>query len=120
MPADYRALERIARREFGDILRASMLLGKRSQGSFKLRLALRDTSFIDIWLSSSGKYSYHWERRRQTGRLYRFDNAPHHPRLSTHPHHLHDEVDRTIRPSRFPRRPADQLRFVLKFARERF
>jgi hypothetical protein len=112
----YRRLERIARREFSELIKSAELPGKRSMGSFKLRLWLRDESFIDIWLSPSRKYAYHWERRRQTGQIFRFDNAPDHPQLPTHPHHFHDGDDKTVRPSHFPKRPADQLRFVLRFA----
>jgi hypothetical protein len=34
------------------------------------------------------KYSYHWQNSEGI-LIKRFDNAPHHPEISTHPHHLH-------------------------------
>jgi len=36
-----------------------------------------------------GRYSFHWQDA--AGELYkRWDNAPHHPEVLTHPHHVHD------------------------------
>jgi hypothetical protein len=35
------------------------------------------------------KYSFQWQAA--DGNLVkRWDNAPHHPKIATHPHHLHD------------------------------
>ena len=43
------------------------------------------------------KYSFHWQRT--DGRLIcRWDNAPHHPELSTFPHHLHENDDARVLP----------------------
>jgi len=35
------------------------------------------------------KYSYHWQEKTSK-LLKRWDNAAHHPKLSTNPHHVHD------------------------------
>ncbi|MGD0451675.1 MAG: DUF6516 family protein [Candidatus Bathyarchaeia archaeon] len=43
----------------------------------RLRIFLLDESFVDVWLSTSGKYSYHWEQRHVRGLIHRHDNAPH-------------------------------------------
>jgi hypothetical protein len=36
----------------------------------RLRIFLIDETFIDVWLSSSGKYSYHWEQRHVRGLIH--------------------------------------------------
>jgi hypothetical protein len=42
----------------------------------------------EAFLPNASKYSYHWQTH--TGELLlRWDNAPHHPESSTHPHHKH-------------------------------
>ena len=47
-------------------------------------LYIREAIFPD-----ASKYSYHWQT--QTGEmLLRWDNAPHHSQLSTHPDHKHE------------------------------
>lgn len=44
----------------------------------KLRLQLVDNSLIDIFISVTGRYSYHWDRTMTANAdLYRHDNAPH-------------------------------------------
>jgi len=43
------------------------------------------------------KYSFHWQNVE--GKLIRrWDNAPHHPEISSFPHHLHDADETNIRP----------------------
>jgi hypothetical protein len=47
------------------------------------------------------KYSYHWQRSH--GQLVkRWDNAPHHPEIETHPHHLHDQDEENVLPQQQP------------------
>jgi hypothetical protein len=44
------------------------------------------------------RYSYHWQAA--DGQLRRrWDNAPHHPQIPTHPAHIHDGDETTILPS---------------------
>jgi len=44
------------------------------------------------------KYSYHWQTKR--GRLIcRWDNAPHHPKIRTFPHHKHEKTPDNVLPS---------------------
>jgi hypothetical protein len=41
------------------------------------------------------KYRHHWQD--QAGRLIkRWDNAPHHPHVSSFPHHLHDATEENV------------------------
>ena len=56
------------------------------------------------------KYSFHWQDRDSL-LIARWDNAPHHPDLSTFPHHIHDGVEENILPHE-PVRVADVLRLV--------
>lgn len=46
------------------------------------------------------KYSVHWQTNE--GNLKRrWDNAPHHPEISTHPHHIHSGDDDSVLPFLF-------------------
>ena len=72
----YQALTQLALQEFGVIVSGTSFIGGTPANPNKLRLLLVDGSFVDIWLSSDGDYAYHWEHRRQSGRIYRWDNAP--------------------------------------------
>ena len=59
----------------------------------KLRLDIADGSLLDVFLSASSRYSYHWERSlTASGDLYRHDNSPHERwrHLATFPKHFHD------------------------------
>jgi len=68
----YSKLAQIALSEFADIVIDTLIF----EG--KLRIFLKDDSFIDIWLSikKRGVYAYHWERRSVDGTIYRYDNLP--------------------------------------------
>lgn len=92
----YDKLKAIAESEYKDIVASTKILGKRIIGSAKLRIFSKDQSYIDIWLSPSGKYFYHWEQREQRGITYRHDNAPDFLHIKTHPQHLHDGNEKSI------------------------
>jgi hypothetical protein len=120
MLATYQALVTLALREFSDVVSHTGFVGGTEASPNKLRLILVDGSFLEIWLSADGDYSYHWERRRQRGRLYRWDNAPHHPQVSTFPEHFHDGGETTIGESQLSAEPAVALQHVLAFIRQEF
>lgn len=61
--------------KYKDVILEVKELDKKSKGSAKLRTIFKDKSFLDVWFSKSGKYSYHWERRAQTGEIYRYDKG---------------------------------------------
>ena len=63
-------------------------------GADRVRVILCDGSFVDIWFNARGKYSYHWQR--ESGAVFRFNNAPHYPAMPTHPHHLHAGTEENI------------------------
>lgn len=113
----YQALISVAMREFSDIVRNTDFIGGTAASPNKLCLMLVDDSCLDIWLSYDGDYAYHWEQRRQRGRLFRWDNAPHHPHVSTFPAHFHDGAEGVIRESHLADDPARALRYVLDFIR---
>ena len=100
-------------------MRETNFIGGTPASPNKLRLHLVDNSFIDIWLSNREDYAYHWEHRRQSGRMYRWDNAPHHPEISTYPHHLHDGDEHTIVESYLDTTPEAALQEILNFVSQR-
>ena len=119
MLSTYEALAQLALEEFGiqsgGVVTGATFVGGTSSGPNKLRLALSDGSFVDVWLSLDGDYAYHWEQRRQRGRIYRWDNAPHHPHVNTFPDHLHNGQDSAVVESHLSSIPTDALRQVLSF-----
>jgi len=115
----YDSLEHIALHEFDDIVTGSQRLGRRAGITLKLRLYLRDGTFVDVWLSpDNSRYSYHWEQRAKRGLIHRHDNAPDHPEISTHPKHFHNGEESRVEESHIPDDPAEALRFFLNFIRE--
>ena len=66
----YRALKRIALREFGGIVVSAEIMVLPTGDPLKLRLEIVDGSFLDVFISSTGRYSYHWERRLIGGGIY--------------------------------------------------
>ncbi len=115
----YQPLAQLAHTEFADIVTDALFVGGTPASPNKLRLALIDGSFLDVWLSADGDYAYHWEQRRQRGQLHRWDNAPHHPRLGTFPAHFHDGDENAIVESDLDSAPEVALRQVLEFVRWR-
>ena len=73
----YNRISDLSLNEYPDIVEDSQTHSTPSGAPAKLRIHMVDGSYLDIWLSGSGKYSYHWERRHVTGQIHRHDNAPH-------------------------------------------
>ncbi|BDZ71409.1 toxin-antitoxin system TumE family protein [Methanobacterium petrolearium] len=115
----YLSLVEIAENEFGDIVVFNRLLGGKTSNPNKLRLYIKDGTFLDIWLSKEGDYSYHWEQRSKRGLINRWDNAPDHKHLETFPHHFHAGNDETVTESRIEKEPKNAIKTVLTFIRER-
>ena len=114
----YQELESIAK-EFSDVVLDTRILKLPSGEPLKLRVRIVDGSFLDVWISISGKYSYHWERRHIDGTIYRHDNAPHKAwaRIKTFPRHFHDGVDENVVESELNSIPQKAIRAVLRFVR---
>lgn len=88
----YRQIKESVECKFSDILKSSELIQGTAGRIRKLRFYLIDNTFIDIWYSLDGSYSYHWEQRNIRDAIYRHDNAPHKKwrKVSTFPKHCHD------------------------------
>jgi len=109
----YNKLKTIAESEYKDIITSTKILGKRTIGSAKLRIFFKDQTYLDIWLSPSGKYSYHWEQRAQRGIIHRHDNAPDFPHIKTHPQHFHNGNEKNIQPSYIDTNPTIAIKQIL-------
>jgi len=114
---DFKSLQRIAEDDFVDIVQSTAVMRS------KLRVLLRDGSYIDFWWSLviAGRFAYHWERTHVDGTIYRHDNMPD-PDASaveTFPQHFHNGTPGVIAESRISPRPQEWMRQFLQFARER-
>ena len=87
----------------------------------KLRLFLIDNTFVDIWYSFDGSYSYHWEQRNIRDAIYRHDNAPHKKwqNVSTFPKHCHDGSQLNVTESFLPDDSENAVKEFLCLVRER-
>lgn len=121
--ATYKRQLEISGQEFASIIDGGEVRYTAGGIPRKLRLEVIDGSAVDVFLASSGKYSYHWERRHIDGSLYRHDNAPHHRwrHIPTFPKHFHNgsEADENIEPSQLADHPEEALRQFLAFRREK-
>lgn len=74
-------------------------------GLFRYKLMLRDGSVIEMFENfrivqeavKVTKYSFHWQDGAGGLRM-RWDNAPHHPEVPTHPHHVHAGSEFNVMP----------------------
>jgi Family of unknown function (DUF6516) len=64
-------------------------------GLIRCRVVFWDASYLDIYevvsteLGYPVRVHYAYTYVRQGQRAFRYDNAPHHPEIVTHPHHRH-------------------------------
>jgi hypothetical protein len=111
----YSQLTQIALNDFADIVEGTKVV----EG--KLRVFLKDESFIDIWLSvkKKGVYAYHWERRNVDGTIYRYNNLPDKEakKLHTYPKHFHNGTQENVLESNLSDEPAEAIRALLEFSR---
>jgi hypothetical protein len=115
----YQRLAHLALVEFSDIIVGYEMIGRRTSAPLKLRLHVRDATFIDVWLSPDRRrYAYHWEQRAVRGRIYRHDNAPDHPEIATFPKHVHNGKEDIVDESRISSDPFVAIQEFLQFVRE--
>lgn len=120
--AIYNTLLQVALTEFDDIVIQAQVIHLPTGDPHKLRLNLVDGSFIDIYISVTGRYAYHWERRLiGKGEVYRHDNAPHKAwrYVSTFPKHFHDGQEDKVTESHLSSTPSEALKQVCAFARQK-
>ncbi|NIA02344.1 MAG: hypothetical protein GWP15_03095 [Nitrospirae bacterium] len=117
----YKKLEKIALEEFGDIINESFVIFSFSGRARKLRLKLVDKTFVDIWTSIAGEYSFHWEQRGIRNGIYRHDNAPHKKwrNIKTFPKHCHDGAQGHVVESYIADEPENGISDFLFIVRER-
>ncbi len=118
----YNELRTIALREFTDVVVDAQVLFTPTGDPLKLRIDIVDGSLLDIFLSTSGRYSYHWERRLSpAGDLYRHDNAPHEKwrYVKTFPKHFHAGSESNVQDSHISDIPERALREFLAFIRRK-
>lgn len=110
---------RIALEDFDDIVTSAQLIyHQRASLPEKLRLHLRDGTFVDLWVNPSGtRYSFHWEHRAKRGLIHRHDNAPDFPALATAPKHFHNGTESQIEESHLSDDLETALREFLGFVR---
>ncbi len=115
----YLSLESIAR-EFKEVVVGTRLFRLPSGEPAKLRIELVDGSFADVWISVSGRYSYHWNRFEIDGTIYRYDNAPHKvwSHVTTFPHHFHNKNEKMVIESDMPPTPEMQMKHFMNFIRK--
>jgi hypothetical protein len=113
----YKKLLNIAVSEFGTVIEAGEILYTQGNVPGKLRLYLCDCSYIDIYYSMKGKYSYHWNNRLVSNKIYRHDNAPHQKwkNISTFPKHFHNGSEDIVVQSNISENPEIALREFLVF-----
>ncbi|MEZ4731913.1 MAG: DUF6516 family protein [Caldilineaceae bacterium] len=120
--ATYEALYHIALTEFGDIVVKAEIQRLPTGDPRKVRLHLIDSSFIDIFVSVTGRYAYHWDRT-MTDRadLYRHDNAPHKAwqYVPTYPKHFHDGSEDNVTSSHISNQPTEAVREFCAFVRQK-
>jgi len=111
----------IVLREFLDIVDDARIQFTPSGTVEKLRVFLKDESFVDAWLSPTGKYSYHWEHRHLSGLVYRHNNAPHARwrEVETFPKHFHDGSEDNVTESYISDDPKEAVREFLSFIRSK-
>lgn len=118
----YESLRAIAQDEFGDILVSVQMSSLPTGVPLNFRLDIVDGSVLDIFISVSGLYSYHWERRSiPANDFYRHDNAPHKKwrQVATFPKHFHNGSESNVVESHISSTPEDAMREFLIFVRQK-
>lgn len=110
---DIKKLADIAEIEFSEIVEGTSFIPNR------LRIFLKEGSYIDLWYSRNikGRYAYHWERNQIDGSIYRHNNAPHKrwANIETFPKHFHEGAELNVKESRISDIPEMALKEFLTF-----
>jgi len=116
----FNCIVEVVRSDFSDIAVDVQLRFTTSGAVERLRIFLLDESFVDVWLSRSGKYSYHWEQRHVRGLIHRHDNAPHDKwkEIKTFPKHFHDGSEDNVKESNIADDPPSAINYFLTFVRD--
>lgn len=118
----YNTLKAIAQDEFADVVVHAQVMTLPTGDPLKLRLDMADESLLDIFISVTGRYSYHWERRiTPKNDLFRHDNAPHQRwrGIATFPKHFHNGSEDNVVESHLSDDPEQAIRQFLAFVRHK-
>jgi hypothetical protein len=86
----------------------SLLTSDDYNGLIHIRVYFWDNSFLDIFevvsteLGYPVRISYAYTYFRGNQLVFRYDNAPHHPEIATHPHHKHIGQKESLAPADQP------------------
>jgi hypothetical protein len=110
-------IQRIAKIEYGDIVECAERIGH------KLRILLKEGSFIDVYLTEElkNKFGFHWERRVINGELFRYDNYPdpEWKKTRSFPYHFHNGSQEKVEASPFSVELPQGFRDFMNFVRKR-
>jgi len=120
--AIYDDLSHITLEEFSDIVVTTEIQRLPTGDPRKLRLHIIDKSYVDIFISVKGRYSYHWSRTLLGGgtAIYRHDNAPHKAwrGIATFPKHFHNGSESNVTDSHISDEPLTAVREFCTFIRQ--
>ena len=77
-------------------------------GLVRCRVLFWDDSYLDIYevvsteLGYPVRVHYAYTFMQNGERVFRYDNAPHHPEIDTHPHHKHAGIQDRLSPTQEP------------------
>jgi hypothetical protein len=77
-------------------------------GLVRCRVLFWNDSYLDIYevvsieLGYPVKIHYAYTFMQSGEQIFRYDNAPHHPEIDTHPHHKHSGAQDTLYPAQEP------------------
>ena len=113
----YKHLTIITLKKYRDFIREVTRVKTPSGITIKIRVIFIDNSFLDVYWSSSGRYSLHYERRHIDGTIYRHDNAPHekHRCIRTFPKHFHRGSEDRVEESLLPEDSTEAVEYFLEF-----
>lgn len=91
-------------------------------GLIRCRFVFWDESFLDLYevvsteLGYPVRVHYSYTYVREGKRVFRYDNAPHHPEIATHPYHKHIGVRDRLAPADQPtlKQILDEVEGLLK------
>ena len=108
-----------ARSEFSDIVEEARMLQTPAGVPLKVRLEIVDGTIVDVWISGSSRFSFHWDRTLVGGGIYRHDNAPHERwrKVSTFPKHFHFGSEGHVVESHLSDDPVEAFTEFMEFVR---
>ncbi len=114
----YTSITEIALTKFPQIVEDATIIKGPLNTPKSVRIFLHEGSFLEVWISGD-KYSYHRERRKIDGKLYRHDNAPHHKEIKTYPKYLHSKTENNVKESRISDKPEIAIVEFLEFIKKK-